>query len=342
MLEPEFQLGIVSYGLYLPAGVETAVEIARRSGLSPDQVVEELGVERKCFPSAEDLPVVMAIKAGRQALERAPDIDPGEIDVVIWVGEEYKDYICQTAGIRVQEELGARRAWGFDLIGQGTPSLVGLRTAQDLMIGDPAVRTILLVGGTRNIDLVDYSNPRTRWMLPTSASGAALLLRRQHPVNRLLGTAFSVDSEMADETFVPGGGTVQPFTPNLLNTEAMFFQVSHPQEMEAYLAERFAAQMGAVIQRAMAQAGYSRSAPDYLALRHLRPKERTKILAGLHLRGEATDALADLGHHGPNDVILSLDRGLRRKAIKEGALVLLASAGIGFTYAAALIQWGPT
>ena len=283
----------------------------------------------------------MAVKAARQALERALDVDFGEIDVVIWIGEEYKDYICQTAGIRVQEELGARKAWGFDLIGQGTTSLVGLRTARDLMIGDPAVRTILLAGGTRNIDRVDYSNPHTRWMLSTSASGAALLLRRQHPHNRLLGTAFSVDSEMADEAYVLGGGTVEPFSPKILNTESMFFRIPHPQDMEAYMAERIAAQLGGVIQRTMVQAGFSGAVPDYLALRHLRPKERTRILEGLRLRAECSDDLANLGHHGPNDVLLSLDRGLKRGVVKDGSLVLLASAGIGFTYAAALIQWGP-
>lgn len=337
----ENSLGLVSYGLYLPSGFETAEEIARRSGLSREQVREELGVERKCFPADEDLPVVMAVKAARQALERAPGIDPGEIDVVIWIGEEYKDYICQTAGIRVQEEVGARRAWGFDLIGQGTTSLVGLRTAQDLVIGDPAVRTLLLAGGTRNIDLVDYSNPHTRWMLSTSASGAALLLRRRHAHNRLLGTAFSVDSEMADEAYVPGGGTVQPFSPKILNTESMFFQIPHPQEMETYMAERVAAQLEGVIQRTMAQAGFSGQNPDYLALRHLRPQERARVLEGLRLGGEATDALADVGHHGPNDVIISLDRGLKREVVKDGSRVLLAASGIGFTYAAALIQWGP-
>jgi 3-oxoacyl-[acyl-carrier-protein] synthase-3 len=333
-------LGLVSYGLYLPAGFESAEEIAGRSGLSREQVVRELGIEKKCFPAAEDLPVVMAVKAARQALERAREIDPGEIDVVIWTGEEYKDYICQTAGIRVQEEVGARNAWAFDLIGQGTTSLVGLRAAQDLMIGDPAVRTVLLAGGTRNIDLVDPSNPNTRWMLPASASGAALLLRRQHPRNRLLATAFCVDSEMADEVFVPGGGTIQPFSPEILHTEAMFFQAARPQEVEAYLTGRLAPQLVELIKRCMAQAGFSGQAPDYLALRHLRPQERAKVLEGLRLRAEATDALADVGHHGPNDVVISLDRGLRREVIKNGSRVLLASAGIGFTYGAALIQWG--
>jgi 3-oxoacyl-[acyl-carrier-protein] synthase III len=340
MEEPDSQLGVVSYGLYLPAGFETAEEIAERSGLSRDQVIQELGLESKRSPSPEDLPVVMAVKAARQALERAPHIAPGEIDVVIWTGEEYKDYICQTAGIRVQEEVGARNAWAFDLIGQGTTSLVGLRTAQDLMIGDDSVRTVLLAGGTRNIDLVDPSNPQTRWMLPTSASGAALLLRRGHPRNRLLGTAFSVDPEMADEVYVPGGGTVMPFSQENLGTEAMFFRVNHPQEMESYLSERMAPGIVDLIKKIMTKAGFPGDVPDYLALRHLWPKERAKVLGELKLRDESTDALTDMGHHGPNDVIISVDRGLKREAIKNGSRVLLAAAGIGFTYAAALIQWG--
>jgi 3-oxoacyl-[acyl-carrier-protein] synthase-3 len=337
----EFSLGLVSYGLYLPSTFETAEEIARRSGLSREQVVQELGIEKKYFPATEDLPVVMAVKAARQALERAREIDPAEIDVVIWTGEEYKDYIAQTASIRVQEEVGARNAWAFDLIGQGTPSLVGLRTAQDLMIGDPSVRTVLLAGGTRNMDLVDPSNPHTRWMLPASASGAALLVRRGHPRNRLLGTAFSVDPEMADEVFVPGGGTVQPFSPEILDTGAMFFQATHPQKVEAYLTDRLASQIVELIKRCMARAGFPGESPDYLALRHLLPRQKGRVLEGLGLPGEKTDSLADAGHHGPNDVVISLDKGLKREVVKDGSRVLLAAAGIGFTYAAALLHWGP-
>jgi 3-oxoacyl-[acyl-carrier-protein] synthase-3 len=120
----------------------------------------------------------------------------------------------------------------------------------------------------------------------------------------------------------------------------MFFQAARPQEVEAYLTGRLAPQLVELIKRCMAQAGFSGQAPDYLALRHLRPQERAKVLEGLRLRAEATDALADVGHHGPNDVVISLDRGLRREVIKNGSRVLLASAGIGFTYGAALIQWG--
>ncbi|MCX5907228.1 MAG: hypothetical protein NTY64_08575, partial [Deltaproteobacteria bacterium] len=132
----------------------------------------------------------------------AGNVAAAEIDVVLWTGEEYKDYICQTASIRLQEEVGARKAWAFDLVGQGVTSLIGLRTARALIIGDPSIHTVLLAGGTRNVDLVNYANPNTRWMLPTSASGAALILRRGHSQNQLLSMATSVDPKMADEVYV--------------------------------------------------------------------------------------------------------------------------------------------
>ena len=45
--------------------------------------------------------------------------------MVIWTGEEYKDYIAQTAAIRLQEETECRNAWAFDLVGQGVTTIQG-------------------------------------------------------------------------------------------------------------------------------------------------------------------------------------------------------------------------
>ena len=64
---------------------------------------------------------------------------------------------------------------------------------------------------------------------------------------------------------------------------------------------------------------------------------RTTILSnGLLLSRNASAAVRSV-----DDVILSLDRGIQRGAVREGCRVILASAGIGFIYGAALIQWGP-
>jgi 3-oxoacyl-[acyl-carrier-protein] synthase III len=334
------QIGLVSYGVYLPAGFWTARELSAASGLSSAEVVGDLGIRTKCRPSAEDQPVPMAVKAALDAFRRAPQVAAEDIDVVIWVGEEYKDYIAQTASIRVQEEVGARRAWAFDLVGQGTTSLLGIRVARDLMVGDPSVRTVLLAGGTRNVDLVDPENPHTRWMLDASASGGALLLSRCHDANPVLSICTLVDSRMADEVFVPGGGTVHPFAVDILGTKQMVFQVTHPDDMETYLAQDVPSRLVEVIRRAMTEGGSPEQRPDYLALRHLGPAGRRQVLAALDLAEESSDDLSDVGHHGPNDVIISLGRGVERDCIRDGSLVVLASAGIGFTYSAALLRWG--
>ncbi|MFH1091332.1 MAG: 3-oxoacyl-[acyl-carrier-protein] synthase III C-terminal domain-containing protein, partial [Pseudomonadota bacterium] len=326
-------VGLVSYGLYTPAEFETAAEIAAKAGLTAAEV-RALGIEKKCRPSPDDQPIPMAVKAARQAFERA-EMRPEEVDLVLWTGEEYKDYIAQTASIRLQEETGCRRAWAFDLVGQGVTLLVGLRVARDLMIGDESVRIVLLAGGSRNVDLVDYGRPDTRFMLAASASGGAMILKRGHPRNRLLNAAIHVDPDMADEVYVPGGGTEIPFSHNNLGSELMFFQARHPEALAEYLAQAWTANLTGVIKKALGN-----DTPDYLALRHLAPADRSKVLKDLGLSPKQSASLEQWGHHGTNDVILSLDLGLKTGEVKEGSLVVMCSAGIGFTYAAASIRWG--
>jgi 3-oxoacyl-[acyl-carrier-protein] synthase-3 len=327
-------IGIVSYGLYTPKEFENADQIAKKSGLQPE-AVQALGIERKFVPSPEDQPVSMAVKAAQRALERANGLAPQDIDVVLWIGEEYKDYIAQTASIRLQEEVGCRNAWAFDLIGQGVTSIIGLRVARDLMMGDASVNTVLLAGGTRNIDLVDYTNPDTHFLLTSSASGGALILKRGHTENHLLGTAFIVDSEMADEVYVPAGGTEIPFSAENLDSPMMYFQIAQPSKLTKYLKQRWAATLAGVAKKVLPH-----RPPDYLALRHLSTHDRQRVLDELDLNSDQSLPLSEWGHHGPNDVIVSLDLGLEAGTIREGSLVVLAAAGIGFTYAAALVRWG--
>jgi 3-oxoacyl-[acyl-carrier-protein] synthase-3 len=329
------QIGIVSYGLYLPDRFETAKDISRRSGISLETIIR-LGIERKCIPSDDDQPVAMAVSAAQGALQRAEGIvSPEEVDVVIWTGEEYKDYVAQTAAIRLQEEICCRKAWAFDLVAQGVSSIQGLRLASDLITGDESINTVLLAGGTRNIDLVNYGNHDTTFLLSYSASGAAILLKRDFGSNSLVSTAFQVDSEMADEVYVPGGGTEIPFSHDNLNSDIMFYQVPRPHVVKEYLSERWA----------RALVGISRSIlpakkPDYLALRHLSTDDRNTVLEELGLSTEQSVALDEWGHHGTNDVIISLDLGIKSGMIQDGSLIAMVTGGIGFTYAACLVQWG--
>jgi len=205
------------------------------------------------------------------------------------------------------------------------------------MNGDDTVQTVLLAGGTRNIDLVDYTNPNTRFLLASSASGGAILLKRDHPENQMIGTSFIVDAAMADAVCVPGGGTEIPFRPENLDSEVMFFNVANPNLLSGYLGGRWLSALTEVIKKVI----YNHS-PDYLAIRHLSPADHRQIITRLKVNPERSMPLYEWGHHGTNDVIISLDLGIKSGAVQDGSSVVLASGGIGFTYAAALIRWGRT
>ncbi len=332
--EYQMNIGIVSYGLYTPDTFETAEDVSIRAGLTSEEV-RKLGIECKCRPAKDDQPVAMAVKAAKQAFAGTEEVRPEDVDVVIWTGEEYKDYIAQTPSIRLQEEVGCSRAWAFDLVGQNVTNIQGIRVARDLIAGDETINTVLLAGGTRNVDLVDYANSDTHFLLASSASGGALLLKRRHSRNHLIATAFRVDWDMSDEVYVPGGGTEIPFSEDNLDSDIMFYQVQHPEVVRNYLDQCWTEALSETAVKALS--GYS---PDYVALRHLSPVQRAAVLDLLGVSSDQSAALENWGCHGTNDVILSLDLGLKCGAIQDGFHVVLVTGGIGFTYAAALIRWG--
>ena len=334
MSEPSAVAGLAGLGVYLPSRRQSAQEIAELSGLSPERL-GELGIAAKALPGPEDQPITMATQAAKAALADAGNVDPASVDLVLWTGEEYKDYIAQTASIRLQEECGCRNAWAFDLVGQGITAVLGLKIAWDMMTADPSISTVLLAGGSRNIDLVDPANPDTHFLLAYSASGGAMLLQRGLERNRLVGAEVETDPAMADEVYVPGGGTEIPFALDNLESPLMRFTAFHPALMRSYLEEPFMERLLAVTQAALAG-----RRPDYLALRHLAPAQRAAMLGRLGLSPARSLPLDELGHHGTNDPIISLDQARRQGLLPQGGVVGLAAAGIGFTYAAAALQWG--
>jgi len=79
---------------------------------------------------------------------------------------------------------------------------------------------------------------------------------------------------------------------------------------------------------------------DYLATLLIKRSAHDALLKELGLQPEQTRYLAEFGHHGQNDQILSLELGLEEGRLKEGDLVLMISAGIGYAWSALTLRWG--
>ena len=206
------QAGIVATGVYLPEGRISSAEIAAASGLPVEVVANKLGIKSKRIPGAHDHTNAMGVYAARTALERA-DMNANQIDAIICMTEEHKEYPVWTAGIDMAYQLGATSAWAFDCAQKCGSFVLGLKLARALMLEDERVKTVLVAGGYRNGDLIDYSNPNVRFMFNLGAGGGAAIVQAGTAHNQLLGSSIVTDGAFSRDVIVPVGGTCAPFTP---------------------------------------------------------------------------------------------------------------------------------
>ncbi|MEA0553012.1 3-oxoacyl-ACP synthase [Lysinibacillus irui] len=332
-------IGIVSTGIYLPQNKMTAQEIAALSNIPEDIIRQKMGIHEKPIPGAYDHTVQMGIWAAQEAIQKA-NIDPKDIDVVIYIGEEHKEYPLWTASIKMQEELGAVNAWAFDVQLRCGTTIMALKVAKSLMASDESIQTILLAGGYRNVDFIDYSNPRTRFMYNLAAGGGAIVLRKNEDKNQLLEADIMTDGSFSEDVVVPVGGTKTPLTPSHLTENLYKLDVLDPIGMKERLEQKSLRNFLKVIRSSLAKSGYSEAQLDYLAMLHMKRSAHDYILADLGLQQEQSIYLQEYGHIGQIDQLLSLQLALEQKRIQEGNIVTLVSAGIGYVWGAITIRWG--
>lgn len=342
-------VGILGYGLYLPSTHMSAADIAAATEgrWTADAVRDKLGIVKKTIPGPEDGTQEMGARAALDALART-GIDPMEIDLILCMGEEWKEYPLTTSAIHIQERIGARRAWGIDLQQRCNTTVAAIKIAKDMMTADPEIATVMIVGGYRNGDLIDYTDPDVSFMYDLAAAGGALILKRGVGRNAVLGSHIITDGSFSRDTGVRYGGTVQPIetlpedTLRQLRTHGnRSLGVFDAEHMKAGLNDVSMPNWLTCIDRALAKSGATRADINFLNVLHFKRSMHGGLLEALGLRPEQSVYLEDYGHAGQVDFMVSLHEGLQRQRLKDGDLMVAIAAGIGYVWGATVVRWGP-
>jgi 3-oxoacyl-[acyl-carrier-protein] synthase-3 len=333
-------MGIVSAGMYLPKQFMTAAEIAEQSGMPEWVVRDKLGIERKPVAGPDDQPNQMAVWAAQDALSKC-DIQPEEIDVVLCTTEEWKEYLLWTAGIDLAYQIGATRAWALDLHMRCATTVAALKLAKDLMIADPDVNTILIGGGYRIGDLINLKNTRTSFLFNISAGAGALILRRNHPYNHVLGSHLITDGSMSRHVLVPASGTVLHPNDQAVRDDLFKFDLLEPDAMKNRLnAVSMDNWMRCVDEALRKSGGLNRKDVSFLNMVLVKPSAHQEMLERLGLTDQQTVYLSSYGHVGEQDSIINMVEGEKQGRLKDGDLMVVIGAGIGYVWAAAAVRWG--
>lgn len=334
-------VGILGLGIYLPSQVMTAQEIADKTNgvWSKEAIVDKLGIVQKTIPSSEDGTQEMGALASLEAIKNA-GIDAKEIDVILCFGEEWKEYPLTTSALYIQDRIGAINAWGVDVQNRCCTSVTALKMAKDMMIADDDIHTVLVCGGYRNGDFVDFTDKNMSMMYNLGAGGGAIILRKGMTKNLLLGTHLISDGSLARTAGVEIGGTCHPFTSSNIEEGYKSLRLLDPEKMKNRLNEVSSANWMTCIDKALEKSNLSKSDIGFLDILHIKRSGHLAMLKDLGLNEDQSIYLENYGHIGQVDQILSLALALEQGKVKDGTVICMIAAGIGYVWAANIVKWG--
>ena len=132
-------------------------------------------------------------------------------------------------GSRIASARRTRYAVEYDNVSCGTP--VALRLARDMLVAEPELRNVLLVGACRESYLLDYANERSRFMFNFGDGAAAGAARQGRRAERAARLARVTDGSLSLQVKVARGGSVHT------NDGYPFLDVDDPAAMKEQLDE---------------------------------------------------------------------------------------------------------
>ena len=336
-------VGIVGTGIYIPQGRMTAKEIseATQGVWSEQAVIEKLGIIEKSIPVSlpNDGSQEMGALAALDALKNT-GLDPKDIDVILSITEEWKEYPLTTSALYIQDRIGAINAWGIDVQNRCCTTVTALKMAKDMLIADDEIHVIMVVGGYRNGDFVDYTDKSMSMMYDLAAGGGAIILKKNYGKNLLLGSHMIGDGSLSRTAGVEIGGQCNPLSLANLDESKKSLRLMDAQKMKDRLNEVSMNNWYRCIDESLRKSNMTRKDIGFLDILHMKRSGHLAMLQELGLSEDQSIYLENYGHIGQIDQILSLHLALKSGQVKDGTVVCMLAAGIGYVWAANIIKWG--
>jgi 3-oxoacyl-[acyl-carrier-protein] synthase III len=328
-------IGLAATAAYLPERWLTAAEIGAASGIPEQVIVEKFGLRGKHVAAADEHVSDMSVRAASRLLDQH-ELDPADIDVVLYYGSLWKDYPVWQVSPWIAHRLGCVNAYALEYanVSCGTP--VALRLARNFLVAEPELRNVLVVAACRESYLLDYANQRSRFMFNFGDGAVAGLLTRDAG-HELLGSHALTDGSFSLQVKVPAGGSVEPASAASVAGRRHFLDGADPAKMKGGLDEVSLPNFIAAARGAVERSGASLEDLSYLCGIHMKRSMHDGIVRELGV--PRASYLDDTGHMSGVDPLLALDRAARAGELAAGDLVLLLAAGTGYTWAASVVRW---
>lgn len=321
---------ILGTGRYLPAQVVTNADMMKKVDTTDEWIVSRTGIRERRLSADGEHSSDMGVKAATAALAKA-GIRADELSAII-CGTLTPDYPWPATACIIQEKLGARQAFAFDLSAACSGFIYGMAAAEGLIAAGTA-KYVLVIGTEKLSSILDFQD-RNTCVLFGDGAGAAVL----GPANgraQIKSMTLGANGSMVDKLLQPAGGTVCPITVDALDKRLNFLK------MDGKEVFKFAVKiMGEASAEALRLAGLT-SEDVKLFIPHqanIRIIESAAKFMGLPMERVIVN-LDKYGNTSAASVGIALDEAVEQGRLQPGDNTVLVAFGAGLTWAACCVEW---
>ena len=322
---------ITGVGMYVPEKVldnkyfESILDtndewIRTRTGISERRVLEEGGTSLLATKAVEDL-------------LKSTNTNPLDVDVII-VATITPDMVFPATAALVQDNIGAKNAWGYDLSAACSGFLFAMQSGTSL-IESGQYKKVVIVGAEKMSAILDYTDRNTCLLFGDGA--AAVLLEPSEDLS--IGVQDSIlrtDGSGKDALFMKAGGSLHPASHETVDNREHF--VYQDGKAVFKVAVKGMADISVEI---MEKNGLKSEDIAYLVPHqaNLRIIDATAKRMGIEPE-KVTINIAKYGNTTAATIPLCLTEYYRDGKFKKGDNIILAAFGAGYTWGSMHIVWG--
>ncbi len=323
---------ISSVGCYVPPRVLTNEDLSRMVETNDKWIVERTGIRERRIADPDMATSDMAVAAGRQALS-ARGIEAGDLDAII-VCTVTPDMQFPSTACLVQDQLGAHRAWGFDLAAACSGFLYGITTAAHL-VSAGTHRYVLVIGSDTMSRIIDYQDRSTCILFGDGAGAFLIEPSFESDGVGYIGHQNQIDGSGAKYLRMPAGGSRRPASAETV-AQRLHYVKQDGQQVFKFAVRK----MQEICEELLARHGFRGSDVSLLIPHQANRRIITATAERLGLPLEKVIINLDrYGNTTAGTIPLATQDALCSGKLKKGDLVLFAAVGAGYTAGASLWRW---
>jgi len=323
---------ITALGCYTPPNLLTNKDLEKLVDTNEEWILTRVGIRERHIADPGMATSDMAVEAARCALAQRGG-DASDVNAII-VCTVTPDYLFPSTACLVQNRLGAKGAWGFDLIAACSGFVYGLTTGANLIAGG-SHKKVLIIGADTMSRIIDYTDRATCVLFGDGAGAMLLEPAADGEEFGFIDFLGEVDGSGGDYLKMPAGGSRLPASHDTVDQRLHYVKQDGQQVFKYAVRKMYEVSRDLLARNALTIDDIAVMVPHQANLRIITavadrlgmPPE--KVLVNIDRYGNTTAGTIPLGTRD----------AIAQGRLKKGDIVLFAAVGAGYTVGASLWRW---